>query len=426
MYNKNVNQKIGVIKMLNPYENYLKQLENVAKYIETLSGALEILKNPLRIIEVSIPVRMDDGSVKVFKGWRSQHNNALGPTKGGIRYHPDVSKEEVMALSAWMSIKNAVVGIPYGGGKGGIKVNPKELSKGELERLSRGYIDAIYKYIGVDQDIPAPDVYTNSQIMSWMMDEYSKLVGSYQPGVITGKMKIVGGSQGRGTATARGGFFVLREALKVKGEDFKGMTVAVQGFGNAGSFAARFLSEVGANVVAVSDSKGAIYNPQGLPYGPVVEHKKKTGSVIDFDGAKNISNEELLELDVDILIPAAIENVITEENADKIKAKYILELANGPITPEADKILYKKGVFILPDVLANAGGVTVSYFEWVQNRTGYYWQEREVHKKLDEVMTEAFHMVYETMKEKSVNSRVAAYIVAVNRIIEAMKARGWI
>ncbi|MBO8160747.1 MAG: Glu/Leu/Phe/Val dehydrogenase [Thermosipho sp. (in: Bacteria)] len=412
--------------MLNPYENYLKQLENVAKYIETLSGALEILKNPLRIIEVSIPVRMDDGSVKVFKGWRSQHNNALGPTKGGIRYHPDVSKEEVMALSAWMSIKNAVVGIPYGGGKGGIKVNPKELSKGELERLSRGYIDAIYKYIGVDQDIPAPDVYTNSQIMSWMMDEYSKLVGSYQPGVITGKMKIVGGSQGRGTATARGGFFVLREALKVKGEDFKGMTVAVQGFGNAGSFAARFLSEVGANVVAVSDSKGAIYNPQGLPYGPVVEHKKKTGSVIDFDGAKNISNEELLELDVDILIPAAIENVITEENADKIKAKYILELANGPITPEADKILYKKGVFILPDVLANAGGVTVSYFEWVQNRTGYYWQEREVHKKLDEVMTEAFHMVYETMKEKSVNSRVAAYIVAVNRIIEAMKARGWI
>ncbi|WP_143606726.1 Glu/Leu/Phe/Val family dehydrogenase [Thermosipho atlanticus] len=414
------------MEVQNPYENYLKQLDNVKKYIEAPEGAFEILKNPLRIIEVSIPVKMDDGSIKVFKGWRSQHNNALGPTKGGIRYHPDVTKEEVMALSAWMSIKNAVVGIPYGGGKGGIKVNPKELSQGELERLSRGFIDAIYKYIGVDQDIPAPDVYTNSQIMSWMMDEYSKLVGSYQPGVITGKIKIVGGSQGRGTATARGGFFVLREALKIKGESFKGLTVAVQGFGNAGSFAARFLSEAGANVVAVSDSKGGIYNSQGLPYGPVLEHKMKTGTVRDFDGARNITNEELLELDVDILIPAAIENVITKENAEQIKARYILELANGPITPEADEILYKKGTFILPDVLANAGGVTVSYFEWVQNRTGYYWSEREVHEKLDEVMTQAFHNVYETMKEKEVNSRIASYIVSVSRIIEAMKARGWI
>ncbi|QTA38102.1 Glu/Leu/Phe/Val dehydrogenase [Thermosipho ferrireducens] len=411
---------------MNPFENYLKQLEGAIEYVDAPEGAFEILRKPMRIIEVSIPVRMDDGSIKVFTGWRSQHNFAPGPTKGGIRYHPDVTKDEVMALSAWMSIKNAVVGIPYGGGKGGIKVNPKELSQGELERLSRGYIDAIYKYIGPDQDIPAPDVYTNSQIMSWMMDEYSKLVGSYQPGVITGKLKVVGGSQGRGTATARGGFFVLREALKVRGEDFKGLTAAVQGFGNAGSFAARFLSEVGVKVVAVSDSRGGIYTEHGLSYGAVLEHKNKTGSVINFNGTKNITNEELLELDVDILVPAAIENVITENNAENIKARYILELANGPVTPEADNILFKKGIFVIPDVLANAGGVTVSYFEWIQNRMGYYWSEREVHQKLDEIMTRAFHKVYETMKEKGIDSRKAVYVVAVERLMEAMKARGWI
>ncbi|ABR30470.1 glutamate dehydrogenase [Thermosipho melanesiensis] len=412
--------------MLNPFENFLKQIDNVAKYLSYPKYVFEILKSPLRVIEVNIPVKMDDGTIKIFKGWRSQHNNALGPTKGGIRYHPSVTKDEVMALSSWMSIKNALVAIPYGGGKGGIKVDPKSLSLSELEELSRGYIDAIYKYIGVDQDIPAPDVYTNSKIMSWMMDEYSKLVGKYVPGVITGKLKIVGGSQGRGTATARGGFFVLREALKIKGESFKGLTVAVQGFGNAGSFAARFLSEAGAKIVAVSDSKGGIFNSQGLPYSSLIEHKSITGSVKDFDRAENITNEELLELDVDILIPAAVENVITQENADKVKARYILELANGPITPEADDILFEKGTFILPDVLANAGGVTVSYFEWVQNRMGYYWSEREVQQKLDEIITRAFHNVYETMQEREVNSRIASYIVAVSRIVEAMEARGWI
>jgi len=342
---------------MNPYENFLIQLKEATEIMKISDDVFEILSKPTRIIEVNIPVTMDDGKTRIFTGWRSQHNSALGPTKGGIRYHPDVTKDEVIALSAWMSVKNAVVVIPYGGGKGGVRVNPKELSSGELERLSRKYIDLIYKYIGPDQDIPAPDVYTNSQIMAWMMDEYSKLVGSHQPAVITGKPKILGGSKGRGTATARGGFFVLREALKVKSERFNGLTAAVQGFGNAGSFATRFLSEAGVKVVAVSDSKGGIYNRNGLSYGAILEHKKNSGSVVNFNGADNITNKELLELEVDILVPAAIESVITEENADRIKARYILELANGPVVPQADKILYEKGTFVLPDILANAGGL---------------------------------------------------------------------
>jgi glutamate dehydrogenase/leucine dehydrogenase len=345
------------------YENFLIQLKEAAKVMNLDECTVDVISKPTRIIEISIPVKMDNGKVRVFTGWRSQHNLAIGPAKGGIRYHPDVTRDEIIALSAWMSIKNSVVAIPYGGGKGGIRVNPKELSEAELERLSRTYIDLIYKYIGPDEDIPAPDVYTDSRIMAWMMDEYSKLSGSYQPAVITGKPKIIGGSKGRGTATSRGGFFVLREALKIKNEKFNSLTAAIQGFGNAGSFAMRFLSEAGVKVVAVSDSKGGIYNKHGLSYGAIMEHKKGTGSVIDFNGGNNITNEELLELDVDILVPAAIENVITEENAHRIKARYILELANGPVTPEADIILRSKNIFVLPDVLANAGGVTVSYFE---------------------------------------------------------------
>jgi len=411
---------------MNPYENFLIQLKEATEIMKISDDVFEILSKPTRIIEVNIPVTMDDGKTRIFTGWRSQHNSALGPTKGGIRYHPDVTKDEVIALSAWMSVKNAVVVIPYGGGKGGVRVNPKELSSDELERLSRKYIDLIYKYIGPDQDIPAPDVYTNSQIMAWMMDEYSKLVGSHQPAVITGKPKILGGSKGRGTATARGGFFVLREALKVKSERFNGLTAAVQGFGNAGSFATRFLSEAGVKVVAVSDSKGGIYNRNGLSYGAILEHKKNSGSVVNFNGADNITNKELLELEVDILVPAAIESVITEENADRIKARYILELANGPVVPQADKILYEKGTFVLPDILANAGGVTVSYFEWIQNRIGYYWSEREVHEKLDNIMTDAFHNVYKIMKDYNIDARKAAYILALSRIIDAMKSRGWI
>ncbi len=407
----------------NPYEIFLRQLEEGAKVLKLDDYVVEVLKEPERVIEVSIPVRMDDGTVKVFKGWRSNHNTALGPAKGGIRYHWEVTKEEVMALSAWMSIKNAVMDLPYGGGKGGIRVNPKELSEGELERLSRGFIDRIYKYIGPDQDIPAPDVYTNPKIMAWMMDEYEKLVGIKAPGVITGKPLIVGGSRGRETATARGGFFVLREALKVKGESFEGKTAAIQGFGNAGSYAAHYLHEAGVKVVAVSESKGGIYKADGLPIPEVIKHKKETGSVINFPGTESISNEDLLELDVDILVPAALEDVINEKNASNVKAKYILELANGPVTPEADEVLFKKGAFILPDVLANAGGVTVSYFEWVQNRYGYYWDEEEVDEKLDKKMTKAFKEFYEAMEEYKVDPRKAVYVVALRRIVEAMKAR---
>jgi len=410
----------------NPYEIFLEQLERASKVLKLKEDIVEMLKHPERVIEVSIPVKMDDGSIKVFTGWRSQHNTALGPTKGGIRYHWNVTKEEVMALSAWMTFKNAVMNLPYGGGKGGIRVNPKEMSEGEIERLSRTYIQRIYKYIGPEEDIPAPDVYTNPQIMAWMMDEYSKLVGKFSPGVITGKPLIVGGSKGRKTATARGGFFVLREALKVKGERFEDMKAAIQGFGNAGSHAAIYLYEAGVKVVAVSDSKGGIFKEDGLPIPDVVKHKKETRSVIDFPGAKNITNEELLELNVDILVPAALEDVITEENAPRVKARYILELANGPTTPEADEILTSKGVMILPDILANAGGVTVSYFEWVQNLMNYYWEEEEVDQKLDRKMSNAFREVYEASKEFNIDMRRSAYVVALRRITEAMKVRGWI
>ncbi len=409
---------------MNPYDVFLKQLENGAKVLGLKDYVVDVLREPERVIEVSIPVRMDDGTVKVFKAWRSNHNTALGPAKGGIRYHPDVTKEEVMALSAWMSMKNALMDLPYGGGKGGVKVNPKELSAGELERLSRGFIDRIYKYLGPDQDIPAPDVYTNPKIMAWMMDEYEKLVGAKKPGVITGKPLILGGSEGRGQATSLGGFFVLREALKVKGETLEGKTAAVQGFGNAGSFMAKFLHEEGVKVVAVSDSKGGIYKPDGLPIPEVMRVKQETGAVVNFEGAERITNEELLLLDVDILVPAALEGVITGENADKVKARYIVELANGPVTPEADEILHKKGIFTLPDILANAGGVTVSYFEWVQNRMGYYWEREEVVEKLEKKMRKAFKEVYDAMEKYGINSRQAAYVVALDRIVQAMEARG--
>lgn len=408
----------------NPYEIFLRQLEKGAKVLKIEKDVVEVLKEPERVLEVSIPVRMDDGSVRIFKGWRSEHSTALGPAKGGIRYHWNVTKDEVMALSAWMSMKNALMNLPYGGGKGGIRVNPKELSDAELERLSRGFIDKIYKYLGPDQDIPAPDVYTNPKIMAWMLDEYEKLVGRKAPGMITGKPIIVGGSLGRNHATALGGFFVLREAVKTKeGKSLEGMTAAIQGFGNAGSFMAKFLSSAKVKVVAVSDSKGAIYDPNGLPIDEVVKVKAETGSVVNYDKAEKISNEDLLILDVDVLVPAALENVITEKNARDVKARYIVELANGPITPEADEIIYKKGIFSLPDILANAGGVTVSYFEWVQNRMGYYWEEEEVDEKLDKKMTKAFKEVYEAMEEYKVPPREAAYVVALRRIVEALKAR---
>ena len=410
----------------NPYEIFLEQLERASKVLKLKEDIVEMLKHPERVIEVSIPVKMDDGSIKVFTGWRSQHNTALGPTKGGIRYHWNVTKEEVMALSAWMTFKNAVMNLPYGGGKGGIRVNPKEMSEGEVERLSRTYIQRIYKYIGPEEDIPAPDVYTNPQIMAWMMDEYSKIKGYNVPGVITGKPIIIGGSKGRGFATSMGTRFVIEEAVKVLGIDLKGATVSVQGYGNAGYWAAKLMHDGGAKIIAVSDSKGGIYSEDGLDPDKVLDWKKKNKSVSGFPGTKEIGSKGPLTVKCDILIPAALENQITSENANDVQAKIVAEAANGPTTPEADEILTKNGVLVIPDILANAGGVTVSYFEWVQNNYGYYWSEEEVLERLEKKMKNAFHNVYNTHKDMNIGMRVAAGVVSIKRVVEAMKVRGWI
>ncbi|MBD6955153.1 MAG: Glu/Leu/Phe/Val family dehydrogenase [Thermoplasmata archaeon] len=411
---------------LNPFKIAQEQLDKAAKVMKLDPAVHAILREPMRVLEVTIPVKMDDGSVKVFKGFRVQYNDARGPTKGGIRFHPQETLDTVKALAAWMTWKTSVVDIPYGGAKGGVICDPKSMSEAEIERLSRGYIRAIGRFIGPEKDIPAPDVYTTPQIMAWMMDEYSKIVGYNAPGVITGKPLEVGGSLGRGDATARGGMYCLREAAKKIKLDLSKATVAIQGFGNAGQFAHKLITEMfGSKVVAVSDSKGGIYSEKGLDFEKVLAHKEKTGSVVNFPGTKNITNEELLELKVDVLIPAALENQITAKNADKIKAKIVLELANGPTTPEADEILYKKGILDIPDFLANAGGVTVSYFEWVQNINGYYWTLDEVHQKLDQKMTKAFWDVMDAMEKYKVEPRTAAYIVAVKRVADAVKIRGW-
>ncbi len=381
----------------------------------------------MREIHVSLPVRMDDGSIKVFRGFRVQYNDARGPTKGGIRFHPEETIDTVRALAAWMTWKCALLDLPLGGAKGGVICNPKQMSQGELERLSRLYIDRIWQFIGPEKDIPAPDVYTNPQTMAWMMDEYSKIVGKNQFGVITGKPLGIGGSAGRDDATARGGLYTVREAAKECGIDLRKATVAIQGYGNAGYNAASLCKTLfGSEIVAISDSKGGIFSKKGLDPEAVLEHKAKTGSVINFPDTRPISNEALLELDVDILIPAALENVITDLNAPKIKAKIVAELANGPTTPEADDILYKNGVHVIPDFLCNAGGVTVSYFEMVQNFYMYYWEEKEVHERLDKKMTIAYHSVLDASKEYSINMRQAAYVVAVKRVVEAMKLRGWV
>ena len=412
---------------LNPFKIAQSQLDRAAQKLKLDKGIHSILREPMREIHVSIPVKMDNGSVKVFKGFRVQYNNARGPCKGGIRYHPEETIDTIRALSAWMTWKCAVMDIPLGGGKGGIICNPKEMSLGELERLSRTYIDLISPLIGPQIDIPAPDVYTTPQIMAWMMDEFNKLRGYYCPGVITGKPVEVGGSEGRDDATAVGGLCVVREAAKHLKIDLKKATVAVQGYGNAGSFVAMLVSEkFGSKVVAVTDSKGGIYNKEGLDAEKVLEHKKKTGSVMGSPGTKEISNEEILELDVDILFPSALENVITHGNAGKIKAKIVAELANGPTTPEADEILYKNKVFVIPYFLCNAGGITVSYFEWVQNITGDYWDEAAVYSKLDKKMTKAFKDVLEISLKEKVDMRTAAYMVAVQRVATVMKLRGWV
>ncbi len=410
----------------NPLKVVQLQIKEAADALGLDPRIHELLKEPSRVLEVSIPVKMDDGTVKVFKGWRSQHATALGPAKGGLRYHPDVNVDEVKALSMWMTFKCGVVGLPYGGGKGGIAVDPRKLSARELEALTRGFIQGIAPVIGPDKDIPAPDVYTTPQIMAWIMDEFSKLTGYNVPGVVTGKPVIIGGSRGRDKATARGCSFVVREAAKRGGIEMKGAKVAIQGYGNAGSFAAILLSELGSKVVAVSDSKGGIYNAAGLDPHAVLEFKGQTGTVVGFPGSKTITNRELLTCDCDILVPAAYENQIDTAVAQEVKAKIVGEAANGPTTPEGNEVLFKRGVLVIPDILASAGGVTVSYFEWVQNLANYYWTEEEVNERLERTMVDAFNQCYEMHKEKKVDMRLAAYMVAINRIAEAMKLRGWV
>ena len=408
----------------NPYENAIKQLEDVARLINLEDWILNILKYPKRELIVHFPVRMDNGDIKIFTGYRVQHNDARGPTKGGIRFHPKVNLDEVRALAIWMTWKTAVMNLPFGGAKGGVVCNPKEMSLKEIERLSRAYIYSISRIIGPYTDIPAPDVNTGPKNMAWMMDTYSAIKGENSPAIITGKPLSIGGSEGRVEATGRGVIIVTLEALKKLGLKIKDATVALQGYGIVGYHAASIGHKFGLKIIAVSDSKGGIYNPDGLNPEDVLKYKRKTGSVINYPKAKNISNKELLELDVTVLIPAAIEGVITRENADNINARIISEGANGPLTLEADKILHEKGVLFIPDILANAGGVTVSYFEWVQNLTREQWTLEKVREKLDEKMVKAFSKVYEIYKEENVNMREAAYMIAVRRVAEAIKTRG--
>lgn len=410
---------------LNPFKIAQRQIEHAASLLNLPKEAVEILKHPKRVLSVTFPVKMDNGEVRVFEGYRSQHNDAVGPTKGGIRFHPDVTLDEVKALSMWMSFKCGVVGLPYGGGKGGVICDPREMSKGELERVSRGFMEAIADIVGPEKDIPAPDVYTTPQIMGWMMDTFSRLKGFNSPGVITGKPLIIGGSKGRNEATARGCVFTIQEALKDMGKTPEGATVAIQGFGNAGRIAAKLLSELGCRIVAVSDSRGAIYDPQGLDMNRV-EELKDQGDLSAYGASSAIQPEKLLELDVDILVPAALENVITSANAAQIKARIVAEAANGPTTPEADEILFGNGVKVIPDILANAGGVTVSYFEWVQNLMNYYWSEEEVNLKLKTAMTEAYRAVQDLATQYKTDLRTAAYMISMERISKAMEARGWV
>ncbi|MBE3576847.1 MAG: Glu/Leu/Phe/Val dehydrogenase [Limnochordales bacterium] len=414
------------VEELNPFHIVQQEIRQAVEAAGLPAAVAEILQEPARVVAVSFPVRMDNGEVRLFRGFRSQHTFALGPTKGGIRFHPQVTLDEVKALSMWMTLKCGVIGLPYGGGKGGVICNPKELSQGELERVSRGYIRAIAAFIGPDVDIPAPDVYTNAQVMAWMMDEYSQITGRPVPAVITGKPIILGGSLGRNEATARGCVIVIREAAREIGLDLQQATAAIQGFGNAGSIAARLLSELGVRVIAVNDSRGGVYNPDGLDVAALVRHKQATGSVAGFPGSQPISTEELLTLPCDILIPAALENQITAAVAERVRARIVAEAANGPTTPEADVILTAHNILVLPDILANAGGVTVSYFEWVQNLQQYYWTEQEVNQRLEALMVKAFRSVYSTYREKNVTMRRAAYMVSLARVAEAMKSRGWL
>jgi glutamate dehydrogenase (NAD(P)+) len=412
---------------LNPFEISQRQLDKAAAKLDLDPQVHVLLREPMRTLEVHFPVKMDDGAVKTFAGFRVQYNDARGPTKGGLRFHPDETLDTVKALAAWMTWKTAVVNIPYGGGKGGVICNPKDLSQGELERISRGFVRAVGRFIGPERDIPAPDVYTNPQIMAWMTDEYSTIAGYNVPGVMTGKPIALGGSLGRGDATARGTVYCVLEAAKVLELDLKGATVAIQGYGNAGYHCATLMQELaGSKIVAVTDSRGGVYGANGIDPEAASQHKRNTGSVSGFGDLQAITNDEILELDVDVLIPAAIENVITNANASNVTARIIAEAANGPTTPEADEILHKNGKYVIPDFLCNAGGVTVSYFEWVQNIGGFYWSIEEVHQRLKAKMVEAFHEVHTMAKEKNVDNRTGAYLVSVQRVAEAMRLRGWV
>ena len=409
----------------NPYQMALKQLEETAKIINLDEGIHKILAKPKRVLTVSLPVKMDDGRIEVFTGFRSQHNDARGPFKGGIRYHPQVTIEEVMALSMWMTWKCAVTGIPLGGGKGGIICNPKKMSNSELERMTRRYAYAISDIIGPYTDIPAPDVYTGGQEMAWIMDTYSTLKGNRgEPALITGKPLPIGGSLGRTEATGRGLSFTVREAAKKQNINMNEAVVVVQGFGNAGQYAAQLVEEQGAKIIAVSDTQGAIINKNGLKANELIKFKLENKSIRGFPGATEINNDELLTTECTILIPAALENQITKDNASRIKTKVVAEAANGPTTPEADQILYKNNILVIPDVLANSGGVTVSYFEWLQNLRREYWSEAEVNERLDVIMTKAFAEVYDAHLKYNTNMRTASIALAVNRVAEAIKLRG--
>jgi len=416
---------------LNPFKIAQVQLDEAAELMKLDEHAHQILREPMRTLVVHLPVRMRDGNTRVFEGFRVQYNTARGPAKGGIRFHPEENLDTVKALAAWMTWKVSLANLPYGGGKGGIICDPKSMTNQELEALSRSYIRALGAHVGPDVDILAPDINTNPQIMAWMFDEYSNIVGRNEFGVITGKPLEIWGSEGRIDSTAMGGMFVLREAAKSLNMDMRKARIAVQGFGNAGRFAYTLSKKLfGANVVAISDSKGGVYNEDGLDLSRLDEAKKTTGSVQGYDGADKISNEELLESDVDILIPSAIENQLTGSNADKVKAKLVLELANGPVTPEADKIFHERGIFDVPDFLVNSGGVIGSYFEWVQNAQHYYWEAQEAYDKLDKIITKSYYDMLAMKKsydEKRVKItlRMAAYIIAVDRVATAMRVRGW-
>jgi glutamate dehydrogenase (NAD(P)+) len=412
---------------LDPFSISQKQLYDACKIKGYDSEIYNTLSVPERFVEIKITMRMDNGSIKTFKGFRSQYNSARGPCKGGIRWHPEESASLVKALSAWMTWKTACVDIPLGGGKGGIICNPKEMSSRELETLARSYIRQLADILGPNVDVPAPDVYTNPQIMAWMMDEYEKIVRRHAPSIITGKPLSLGGSAGRSIATAQGGVYTIREAAKDININLNGAKVAIQGYGNAGSWAANILyDDFGCKIIAVSDSKGGVYNKEGLNPHKAAEHKEKTRTVVGLKGTEEISNEELMELECDILIPAALENVITHENAQNVKTKILCELANGPTTPSADNVLFDNNILVIPDFLANAGGVTVSYFEMVQGYYSYFWTEKEVFAALDRVMTNAYHSTVDEAKKYNTHNRMGAYSISVERVLEAMKLRGWL